>query len=100
MLLSFNFSLSLLCGFCVLCTCRVSYLEQDGKPVPAALEGRGVRVSAADAVPCVAGGWQCPLADSGWLLDDLCQPAQPLVYHRSQSGMNVFTCVLLSTYNI
>lgn len=39
MLLSFNFSLSLLCGFCVLCTCRVSYLEQDGKPVPAALGG-------------------------------------------------------------
>jgi hypothetical protein len=28
-------------------------------------EGCGVRVAAADAVSHMAGGWQCPLADSG-----------------------------------
>lgn len=58
------------------------------------------RATPASAVPRAAGGWQCPLADP---------PRGPLTFVSlrglsfitdHKSGMNIFTCVLLSTYNI
>ena len=62
--------------------------------------GRAGESARASAVPRAAGGRQCPHADP---------PRGPLTFvslgglsfitdHRS--GMNIFTCVLLSTYNI
>lgn len=78
MVASFNLSFfALLYSFSVICMCHVSDVlceagwqplnlsGRSSQQVPTAWEGCGVRVAAADAVSYMAGGWQCPLADSG-----------------------------------
>ena len=62
--------------------------------------GRAGELALVSAVPRAAGGWQCPLADSPRGLLTFVSLGGLSFITDHKSGMNIFTCVLLSTYNI